>query len=304
MQAASSPGDQLRRLESVCLNDMAVLAGLGGWAGGRGALQLTLGRGVRRFAGAMAEFDLAVGQVGVARAARQLARRYGAEIEAADAVRVPTTGPLLLVANHPGLLDSLAIYATAPRPDLVALSHPQPLLTLLPEMVRRHLMFVPDSGPRRAWSVRAMLDRLRRGGAIILFPAGHLEPDPILAHGREPLDDWSPGLGALVRLAARRQIPLQVVPTAVRGALSERIWRRFWPLIRLRRTRQTQADLTAVLQLIFPRLGSTTVRVGYGTPLDAEFLAATSLDAQALTDRIKSRLHELLSPEASDESKD
>jgi 1-acyl-sn-glycerol-3-phosphate acyltransferase len=292
-----SGAERLRRLEAVCLRDMAELAGLDGYAGGRLALRVALGRRVRRFGRDIAGFDAAVGRLGVVSAARGLVHRYGSEVRAVGAGRVPVAGPVLLVANHPGLADALAVYATAPRGDLVTLARAQPLLRFLPEM-GRHLLVVPDSGPDRARAARAMLRHLRDGGAVLLFPAGHLEPEPTLvAEGAGLLGEWSPGVGTLVRLAAGHGIPLQVVPTAISGVLARTTWRRFGPLIRRRRTPQGRADLAALLQLVFPRLGATTIRVRYGEPLDAAALAAAGPDAAGIAERVRAALDEGLRAE-------
>jgi 1-acyl-sn-glycerol-3-phosphate acyltransferase len=273
---------------------MAALAGLGLRPGGERALGLALGGRVRRFAGDVARFDRAVGHVGVAFAARDLAARYGCAISATGAERVPDAGPLLLVANHPGLADALAVYATAGRPDLRALARPQPILALLPEM-GRHLLPVPDDRAGRLAAVRSLLRHLEGGGAALLFPAGRLEPDPArLATDAEPLGAWSTSFGALVRLAVDRGIPLRVVPTAVSGVFAEQTWRRFGPLIRLRRSPRARADLAALLQLAFPALGSTTARVRYGEPLEATALVAETPDAAALTAQVRAAVASLL----------
>src|SRR5215208_6221386 len=71
------PGERLRRLEAVCLHDMADLAGLAGRRGGRLALRLALGGRVRRFARDVARFDHVVGDRGIAWGARGLVGRYG-----------------------------------------------------------------------------------------------------------------------------------------------------------------------------------------------------------------------------------
>jgi len=289
-----STAERLRRLEAVCLRDMADLAGLDGRRRGRLALRLALGGRVRRFARDVARFDHVVGDRGVARGARGLVGRYGGLVRAIGADGVPASGPLLLVANHPGLTDALAVYATTPRHDLLALARPQPLLTLLPEM-GRHLLVVPDAGPERGRAVRALLRHLRDGGATLLFPAGHLEPEPtLLTNGTDPLGRWSISLGTLVRLTARHGIPLQIVPTAISGALARTTRRRFGPLIRRRSTPRGRDDLTALLQLAFPRLGPTTVLVRYGEPLDAATLATTDPDPAGITERIRGSLLDLL----------
>ena len=292
---SSAEAERVRKLEEVCLQDLTALAGLDRRAVGRLALRAAVGRRVRRFARDVAAFDRAIPRIGVAGASGELAGHYGGAIVAPGACRVPKDGPLLLVANHPGLYDTLAICATLPRRDLRVLSRPQPLLLLLPEMAKRHLLFVPDSGPDRVPAVRAMLGHLRDGGAALLFPAGHLEPEPTLADtGADPLGEWTPGAGTLIRLAARHDIPLRVVPTALSGALSRRTWRRFRPLIRLRRTPQGRADLIALLQLVFPRLGTTTVRVHYGEPLEAAALVAACADTAGLTERVRDGIYRLL----------
>lgn len=286
--------ERLRQIEAVCLRDMAILAGLDRLPGAQRMLDVTFGWGVRRFARDLNHFDRQIGSSGVAEASRWLAGRYGGEIKVAGPGRVPVDGPALLVANHPGLMDTLAIYATVDRPDIRALARPQPLLLLMPEM-DRHLLFMPDTGPNRAGALRAMLRHLREGGSAIIFPAGHLEPEPTLLDGRrDPLGEWSPGMGALTKLAAKHRISLQIIPTAISGVLSEGIWHRFAPLIHLRRTAQGRADLTALLQLVFPRLVSTTVTVSYGQPLDARALVTEEQTPEAMTVRVKAAVYELL----------
>ena len=52
-------------------------------------------------------------------------------------------------------------------------------------------------------------------------------------------------------------------------------------------TLRGREDLTAVLQVAFPQVGPTTIRVRYGAPLDAAALAADDPDADAITARIK-----------------
>jgi 1-acyl-sn-glycerol-3-phosphate acyltransferase len=309
--------ERLRRLQAVCRRDLSILAGLDDSGVGRQALQLVLGSRVRRFARAMAAFNRDIARCGLPDASRTLCAYFGARIAPAGVEHVPSAGPVLFAANHPGLMDTLAIYATVPRPDIRALARPQPMLGLLSELAP-NLLILPDDGPSRAGGLRNVLRTLRSNGALLLFPAGRLEPEPTflpmkrlrerlaartepLPHpvpegngtiqGRaswcEPLAEWSSGIGTLVRLAARQDVPLQVVPTSISGVLSQATRRRFGPLLRLRRTHRGREDLTAVLQLAFPSLGSTTIRVRYGHPLAVGTLAGGGADADAITAQIR-----------------
>jgi len=287
--------EHIRQFHAVCRRDLAALSGLEKSRLGRSALQLLLGGQVRRFADNMATFNVELVTRGLAEASVALCDRYGGRIVAEGLEHIPRSGPLLLVSNHPGMFDTLAIYATLPRSDIRALARPQPLLGLLSSLAP-NLLMLPDEGAGRAGGLRQVLQLLRADGALLVFPAGHLEPEPYLVghHGLngaspdEPLGPWSSGVGTLVKLAARQGVPLRVVPTSIAGVLSTRTWRWFGPLLKLRRTVRGREDLTAVLQLAFPGLSPTTIRVCYGAPLNAAALAAGDADVEGITARIRS----------------
>lgn len=286
--------DYLRALEAVCLHDMAALAGVGDVGPRRRALELVFGGRARRFARDLAAFNWDITERGIAEASRALASRYGGHIVGEDGGFGDAEGPTLFVANHPGLTDCLALYATSPRSDVRALARPRPLLLLLSALAP-NLLFLPDGGPGRGEALRSVLRSLRGGGALILFAAGQLEPEPLLPEtGAAQLETWSSGLGTLIRLAARDGLPLHIVPTAISGILSTETWRRFGPLIHRRRTIQGRADLAAFLQLAFPDVGPTTVRVRYGTPLAAAELASRLGSPAALTARVRAEVLRLL----------
>ena len=265
---------------------------------GRWMLNAALGGQLREFADNMAAFNLDVVTRGLADATTALCARYGGRVIAEGLHHIPATGPILLVSNHPGMFDTLAIYATLPRPDIQAVARPQPLLGLLSSLAP-NLLMLPDEGAGRAGGLRQILQALRADGALLIYPAGHLEPEPVLVgrHGlkgaepHEPLGPWSSGVGTLVKLAVRQGVPLHVVPTSLSGVLSESTWRWFGPLLKLRKTLRGREDLTAVLQVAFPRLGQTTIRVRYGAPLDAAQLAANDADVDAITARIRASVH-------------
>ena len=290
--------ERLREFHAICRRDLAILSGVEKSRLGRWLLNAALGRQLRQFADTMATFNVELVTRGLAEASTTLCARYGGKVVAEGLHHVPTDGPLLLVSNHPGMFDTLAIYATLPRSDIRALARPQPLLGMLSSLAP-NLLMLPDEGAGRAGGLRQVLQLLRAGGALLIYPAGHLEPEPVLIgrHGlkgapTEPLGPWSSGVGTLVKLAVRQGVPLRVVPTSLSGVLSLSTWRWFGPLLKLRRTLRGREDLTAVLQVAFPGLGPTTIRVRYGAPLEVAALAAGDADVEAITARVRSAVHE------------
>ena len=97
----------------------------------------------------------------------------------ADLMSIPVRGPVVIAANHPhGALDGLLLLdlARRVRPDVRVLANR--CLDRIPEL-RRSCFFVdPFDGPEAAARSRAGLRAahlwLRRGGALIVFPAGEV----------------------------------------------------------------------------------------------------------------------------------
>jgi putative hemolysin len=177
---------------------------------------------------------------------------------------VPRGGPLLLVSNHPGLADAVALFASTPRDDLRVIAAERPFLDVLPN-TSRYLLTVAETQAGRSRAVRAAARHLRGGGAVLTFPGGRIEPDPAVLPGAvEALDRWSSSADLFARLAPG----LAVVPVVVSGVLSPRALR--IPLTHLRRRRHDREWLAATLQMLTPALRDVSVRVAFGRPLYAE----------------------------------
>jgi putative hemolysin len=105
--------------------------------------------------------------------------RVALRVDTADQARIPSSGPVVVVANHPyGMLDSaiLAALLTRVRPDVKVLTNF--LLSDVPEL-ERHCIFVdPFQTGRSAESnrraVRQALSWLEHGGMLAMFPAGEI----------------------------------------------------------------------------------------------------------------------------------
>jgi Acyltransferase len=250
--------EQVEVLTRVCVDDLLSAFGLGGLRHGRRPLESLSRIPARRLARQIATYDRIVGEsglgVGGAWALERIARRV--EIEGRE--RVPREGSLLLVSNHPGLADVVALFTSIPRPDLRVVAAEWPLLDALPN-TSRYLITVAKASSSRFGVLRAAARYLRGGGAVLNFPAGRMEPDPaVMPRAVDALERWSGSVDMFARLAP----DLTVVPITVSGVFSPIALSN--PLTYLRRREEERRWLASNLQMLVPALRNVTPRVTFG----------------------------------------
>ena len=176
--------------------------------------------------------------------------------------RVPARGPLLVVANHPGLSDAVALLATLGRDDAWIVTANYPFLRAM-RLASRRFLFVSDDRSDRLSAFRRIVSRLREGETVIVFPAGGLEVDPELSRGAAlaSLATWSRSIELLARLA-RGTV---VVPAAVSGVVSRSAFDH--PLARRRGVPKERQRMATLLQLALPAYQANRVRVRFGPPI-------------------------------------
>jgi 1-acyl-sn-glycerol-3-phosphate acyltransferase len=223
------------------------------------------------FAKQMAEFDQATGARGLPDASRLTHRHYVRELHVFGRDRLPA-GPFLALSNHPGMTDTLALFAALNRKDLKVIALQRPFLESIPN-VSKQLFFVNDDPAARMSLVRAVSGHLRAGGAALTFPAGHIEPDPDVYPGAvESLQDWTDSVGVFIRLAPETA----VVPVLVRGA----VWKKYarHPLLAIKKTKDEKEKLAAALQLLAHvvfNANDVHMRVQIGRPVTVKELGTT-----------------------------
>ena len=133
-------------------------------------------------------------------------------VDPAELQRIPLSGPVVAVANHPfGLLEGAILAHVLPRirPDVRILANS--MLSAIPELREKCIFIDPfggaDLATANARALRECLAWLRRGGMVVAFPAGevaHLNwKDGMLA---DP--PWSPTVARLAQLAGAAALPV------------------------------------------------------------------------------------------------
>lgn len=232
--------------------------------------QLPGGLGAREFA------EAALAKLGV---------RYS--LHAPEWTRLPSTGPLLVAANHPyGGIDGLAAIAALldRRPDLKVIAT-QSLAGLEP--LRRVLIPVDNFGhsASRGGNIVALRQALRHvkaGGALLLFPAGavsHLD----LAHRCVADPPWNRTATALLAAAGAPVAPLYVHGSNGAGFQLAGL---LHPALR-----------TALLPREVTNKRGTCLDLRLGEPIAAERLAALG-DPGRVERLLRVRLYSLAAPRA------
>lgn len=208
-----------RKLALLSANEMVSALGVG-------SVPLPLRRGLalpfralsRRLAETLAVMDDTIAERGLPAAAAQALTSFGVELRESGAA--PESKACLVLANHPGAYDALALMSALRRRDLLILAADRVFLRALPNL-SQHLLFVGDTPGERAAALKRALLRLRSGGAVLHFPAGQIEPDADFEHApARLLAPWQPGVAALLKACTK--VEGRVIVAGVRGVHSPR----------------------------------------------------------------------------------
>ena len=125
-------------------------------------------------------------------------------------------------------------------------------------------------------TIRSAIRHLNSGGAILNFPSGQLDPDPLHfpAAAKAALSRWSASSELFLR-----KIPEARFITAINAGFVDPVYLRN-PITRIRPTVETRQRLAEVIQIIqhivFKRKISCEPRILFGQPITAaELLSAT-----------------------------
>jgi len=282
---------QLQALTAINTQDFLAAFGMENIHEGRKALDALCWLPARRFARQMVQYDQLVGQVGLHTASQQVLNDYVQRLEIDGQQNIPPEGPLLVLSNHPGMTDALVLFASMSRPDLRIVAAQRPFLEALPN-INRKLIFVPEQDGQRMGVVRNVVSHLRHGGAILTFPAGQIEPDPISMPGAvESLAGWSESIAIFSRLVPDLKIVVAIVSGVLWPAATQS------PVTRLRRQQKDRermgAAIQALIQLTLPFYKPVTTRVLFSQPITPADTPRSD-EAASITGAIKARARQLI----------
>ncbi|HEV2249843.1 MAG TPA: lysophospholipid acyltransferase family protein [Candidatus Limnocylindria bacterium] len=256
------PTTQRRQLERIVARESAETL-VGRSAGLRVEIvRRLIGPVAHHVAGRFVTYDRALGETGLRHGSAWIVENATGGLRVEGREHVPPRGPLLIVANHPGLSDAVALLAALGRDDAWIVAANYPFLRAL-RLASRRFLFVEDDRAGRLSTVRRILSTLRRGETVVVFPAGRLELDPDLSReaARASLGTWSRS----VELLARRARDTVVIPATVRGVVSRSAFDH--PLAKRRGVLNDRQRMASLLQLALPAYRADPVRVTFGTAI-------------------------------------
>jgi hypothetical protein len=211
------------------------------------------------------EFDRRIVSHGIQNACRWASQKCGTPVEAAGQEHIPADGPLLLAANHPGYFDSIALLSQVPREDVKAL------------VAVTYFNFLPNAAPNLIYTDRSMrsniravrkaIEHLKSGGALLLFPTGHNDPDPaVLPGATQRFEEWSDSVSLLLRKVPETHLVLSAISGIVAPGYLKHPISRIQPNLQYR---QRVAELFQIFDQ-FTRRADTPLanpRISFAPPL-------------------------------------
>ena len=281
---------QLDRLTQINLDDLVSSFGWQNQPLLAATIRALFFKPARKFARQMVEYDDLVGQVGLHEASRQtLQKRYIRELRVHGKEHIPASGPVLFLSNHPGMTDTISLFAAIPRADLRIIAYHRPFLASLVNITKQ-LSFISDDPGERMRAVRQVSAHLRAGRAALTFPAGEIEPDPLVHQGAlESLSNWTDSAAIFLRFSPA----MPIVPVTVSGVIWEKT-AHHW-LTRLKHTREESEKLAAALQLLAMIVRDarlTTVHVRFARPVTTDEVG--SADVECIHEKLMERMRGLI----------
>ena len=249
----------------------------------RRALGPLFRRPATHFAGIADRLETEVELGGLASGAHCILPDFSTRVTTRNIERVPRTGPLLIISNHPGSYDSVAYAAVIPRPDLKMVVSDVPFSRAL-ENTSRYFIYVPaeEETLGRMASLRQCVEHLRNGGAVLMFARGDVEPDPAFMPGAaDTMALWSRSIEVMLR-----KVPQTCLQVAIAsGVLLPRYVHS--PIVKLRKQPYHQQKLAETIQILTQMLNPDSMHIDVTISFDEAVSLAGLTPAQIMPEVVR-----------------
>lgn len=206
--------------------------------------------------------------------------------------KIPEKGALLIIANHPGLVDALGALVVAGRENVKIVAGKRDVLRVLPNL-RRHFLELDTDINLRASATREIIRLLESGETVLIFPRGLLEPDPNIRSGAlESLREWSRSIGIFLAKVPEAHL----VPMLISQVLTEKAWNS-WLALRFKSPKRRH-QMAMVVQFVMQRISRNPIwkipmRIDVGD-VKAAYELDPELDAKRLAELAKEEMAALV----------
>lgn len=216
------------------------------------------------------DFDHNAQLFGFSRAMGLALENFASKIYARGTEEIPPSGPLLVVANHPGTYDSLVVTSRLKRDDLNFISGNIPFLKALPT-ANNHFYNISENIHERMVALRKTIRHLHSGGAMMLYGYGHIDPDPsVYPDPHEYIDQWSPSIELLLNSIPETRLVITMISNVVSLKWKNSI------LYHLRKDPLGRRRLVefgqVIYQLLFPRRYYAKPAISFDHPITLQDL--------------------------------
>jgi len=220
---------------------------------------------VTNFSQFIARIDALVRDYGFVAAAKIAIEELSGGYVARGADTIPADGPLIIASNHPGTYDGFALISSLKREDFKVMVSGIPFFKNLPH-ASKYLIYSTRDVNDRLQAIRDSIAHLRKGGALLIFPSGRIDPDPAVLPGAEKaLSQWSRSI-----LIFMEKVPqVSIVLAITSGVLSEEFVHSFYPRLfkNDHEQRRVMEFLQVIKQMVRGRPLSVNPRVSFYKPL-------------------------------------
>jgi hypothetical protein len=247
---------------------------------------------IHRFSEIVVGFDTKVRAEGFQRASQWILPNFVKDMDVYGSDKIPENGPLLAVSNHPGAYDALVISSNIPRDDIkIIVNIPLDFINELPTTLQ-HFLYAPPDPHIRLNVVRAAINHLNEGGAILLFASGGIDPEPSYMGGtEEAINRWSRSLEIFLRKVPDTKILISMISGILDPKYIKHVFTRFR---KARPDKQRISEfIQTINQMLVPGKLLLTPKITFAHPISAKELL-TSIDPSTVMEKIKEEGQRLL----------